>query len=151
MDNPTSAGGPDALQDVTSIASQSVTDVPADSSVSQPTNAFLQNSEQQAVAYGFLSATSLAFGVAALAAPQVLLSVVFGGRASLLDTAFTRIAGATMAISAAAEYSIRVSWIQASRETGERHASGRIKHVYMAIYKMSVSAAPVSGMLHCSC
>jgi hypothetical protein len=70
---------------------------------------FLQSKDQQAAAYGFLSATSLGFGVAALAAPELLLSVAVGtGDASALDVAFTRIAGATMAISAAAEYSLRV-------------------------------------------
>lgn len=69
----------------------------------------LLSKEQQAAAFGFLSGTSLAFGAAALAVPELLLSVAVGGDASTLDIAFTRIAGATMAISAAAEYSIRVS------------------------------------------
>lgn len=69
---------------------------------------FLASKDQQAAAYGFLSATSLGFGAAALAVPELLLSVAIGGDATALDVAFTRIAGATMAISAAAEYSLRV-------------------------------------------
>lgn len=69
---------------------------------------FLSSPEQQSASYLFLTATSLAFGVAALAAPQLLLSLALGVDATSLDAAFTRIAGATMAISAAVEYSLQV-------------------------------------------
>lgn len=85
---------------------------PASPAFTSSPGGFLSTPDQQAAAYGFLSATSLAFGAVALAAPELLLSVaVGGGDASTLDVAFTRIAGATMAISAAAEYSIRVSGV----------------------------------------
>jgi hypothetical protein len=80
------------------------------SSSNSSTAGFLSSKDQQAAAFGFLSATSLAFGVSALAAPELLLSVAVGGDATALDVAFTRIAGATMFISAAAEYSLRVRW-----------------------------------------
>ncbi|KAF6265767.1 hypothetical protein COO60DRAFT_1633231 [Scenedesmus sp. NREL 46B-D3] len=68
---------------------------------------FLSSPEQQSASYLFLTGTSLAFGVAALAAPQLLLSLALGVDATSLDAAFTRIAGATMAISAAVEYSLQ--------------------------------------------
>eukprot|EP00775_Hariotina_reticulata_P000890 gene890-1213_t len=51
--------------------------------------------------------TSALFGAVALTAPELLLSVALGVPATPLDAAFTRIAGATMAISAAAEYSLQ--------------------------------------------
>jgi hypothetical protein len=69
---------------------------------------FLSSPEQQSAAYLFLTGTSLAFAVAALAAPQLLLLLALGVDATSLDVAFTRIAGATMAISAAVEYSLQV-------------------------------------------
>lgn len=68
----------------------------------------LSSPQQQSAAYIFLTGTSVAFGVAALAAPQLLLTLALGVDATPLDVAFTRIAGATMAISAAVEYSLQV-------------------------------------------
>lgn len=76
--------------------------------VSMSTGGFLASPDQQAAGYGVLSATSLAFGAVAVLVPELLLSVAVGGDASTLEVAFTRIAGATMAISAATEYSLRV-------------------------------------------
>jgi hypothetical protein len=49
----------------------------------------------------------VALGVAALAAPSLLLSGVLGVEATPLDVCFLRIAGATMAISAAVELSLK--------------------------------------------
>eukprot|EP00879_Flechtneria_rotunda_P005419 GHRR01005712.1.p1 GENE.GHRR01005712.1~~GHRR01005712.1.p1 ORF type:complete len:394 (+),score=124.42 GHRR01005712.1:253-1434(+) len=61
----------------------------------------------QAAAFMFLSVISAIFGAAALAAPQQLLLTALGTSGTPLEVAFTRIAGATMAISAAAEYSLQ--------------------------------------------
>jgi hypothetical protein len=49
------------------------------------------------------------FGIVAIAAPELLIKFAVGVDATPLDVAFTRIAGSTMAISAAAEYSLQVS------------------------------------------
>lgn len=95
----------------TSISEQSQDAPPVSDSSNSDTarGGFLSDPQQQAAAFGFLSATSLAFGAAALTVPELLLSVAIGGGgASALEVSFTRIAGATMAISAAAEYSLRV-------------------------------------------
>jgi hypothetical protein len=82
----------------------------AEQTTTSSSPAYTFGKEQQAAAYGFLSVTSLAFGAVAFLVPELLLSTaVGGGPATALDVAFTRIAGATMAISAAAEYSVRVS------------------------------------------
>lgn len=69
--------------------------------------AALSTPEQQAAAFTALAATSVALGVAALAVPQQLLSAVLAvDAAAPLEVAFLRIAGATMAISAAVEVSL---------------------------------------------
>jgi hypothetical protein len=68
----------------------------------------LSNPEHQSTAFLLLAVTSALFGVAAFSAPELLLSAALGAPATPLDAAFTRIAGATMAISAAAEYSLKV-------------------------------------------
>lgn len=65
--------------------------------------------QQQSAGFLALTAASLAFGIAALAAPELLLSAAVDGDHGVLDVAFTRVAGATMFISAAAEYSLQVS------------------------------------------
>lgn len=69
---------------------------------------FLTAAQQQATAYTALTATSLGFGAIAIAVPQLLLSLVTADAATPVNLVFTRIAGVTMAISAAAEYSLKV-------------------------------------------
>lgn len=103
-----------AAQDQTKTDSPPEVPTPANPTAEQTATssspAYTFGKEQQAAAYGFLSVTSLAFGAVAFLVPELLLSTaVGGGPATALDVAFTRIAGATMAISAAAEYSVRVS------------------------------------------
>lgn len=67
---------------------------------------FLTTAEGQEKAYSYLTITSAMFGTVAVALPSVLLSLVFGSGYSQLDVVFTRIAGVTMMISVAVEYSL---------------------------------------------
>jgi hypothetical protein len=112
--------GPTTLTEQASPSSSSSSSNSSSSQV-QPALAggFLSSPEQQSAAYLFLTGTSVAFGVAALAAPQLLLTLALGVEATPLDVTFTRIAGATMAISAAVEYSLQVG---ASSSAWWRHA-----------------------------
>jgi hypothetical protein len=55
-----------------------------------------------------LATSSCLFGAAAILFPEQLLQVAAGVSATPLDIAFVRIAGSTMAISAAAEFSLQV-------------------------------------------
>ncbi|WIA31838.1 hypothetical protein OEZ86_002705 [Tetradesmus obliquus] len=100
--NPKSNSSSTATKQDTSSSSSSSSQV-------QPglAGGLLSSPQQQSAAYNFLTGTSVAFGVAALAAPQLLLTLALGVDATPLDVAFTRIAGATMAISAAVEYSLQ--------------------------------------------
>jgi len=59
-------------------------------------------------AFQALTATSVVFGAAALLLPDTLVQLITGGAATPLDLSFTRIAGGTMAISAAVEWSLAV-------------------------------------------
>jgi hypothetical protein len=92
----------------------------------------LSSPEQQSAAYLFLTGTSVAFGVAALAAPQLLLTLALAVEATPLDVAFTRIAGATMAISAAVEYSLQVClrYLAASSTSSSTWCDGNSSCVY---------------------
>jgi hypothetical protein len=101
---------PEGSSPTTATEQPSPSSSSSSSSKAQPALAggFLSSPEQQSAAYLFLTGTSVAFGVAALAAPQLLLTLALGVKATPLDVAFTRIAGATMAISAAVEYSLQV-------------------------------------------
>lgn len=79
------------------------------STVPPASTGFLSSSESQSAAYAFLTATSVGFALLGLAAPQLLLQFAAGVPGTQLEITFTQIAGATMAISAAAEYSLMVS------------------------------------------
>jgi hypothetical protein len=59
-------------------------------------------------AFRALAGVSLGFGAAALLAPGALVGLATGAAATPLDCVFARIAGGTMAISAAAEWSLAV-------------------------------------------
>lgn len=61
------------------------------------------------LAYSGFVAASLGFAAAALAAPELLVAFASGHAASGLEVDFTRIAGGTMLLSAAVEYSLKVS------------------------------------------
>lgn len=70
----------------------------------------LSKKSNQSACYAFLASTSAAFAVAALAAPGPLLAFALpGATIGPLDETFLEIAGATMAVSAAVEYSIKVT------------------------------------------
>jgi hypothetical protein len=97
-----------ATEQTSSSSSNSSSSASSSQALSALAGGFLSSPQQQSAAYLFLTGTSVAFGVAALAAPQLLLTLALGVDATPLDVAFTRIAGATMAISAAVEYSLQV-------------------------------------------
>lgn len=87
-----------------------------DSDPNSGTVGLLTSKASQSKAYSAFVAASLGFGVAALAAPGILVQVACGFTASELELVFTRIAGATMLISVAVEYSLKVrGWLGCMR------------------------------------
>jgi hypothetical protein len=68
----------------------------------------LLSKDLQTNGYFALASSSCLFGAAAILFPEQLLQVAAGVSATPLDIAFARIAGSTMAISAAAEFSLQV-------------------------------------------
>ena len=69
----------------------------------------LASRQQRVAAFSLFSASSAGLGVLALAAPDLLLSLVLpGATVSALDVSLLRIAGGTMAISCLVEYCLKV-------------------------------------------
>ena len=69
----------------------------------------LASKQQRIAAFSLFSASSAGLGVLALAAPDLLLSLVLpGATVSALDVSLLRIAGGTMAISCLVEYCLKV-------------------------------------------
>jgi hypothetical protein len=79
-------------------------------------------------AFRALTATSVVFGAAALLAPAPLVELVTGAGALPVDVVFTRIAGGTMAISAAVEWSlaVRADWFFVGEGWGVK-GRGRVR------------------------
>eukprot|EP00955_Chlamydomonas_euryale_P110160 365983-Chlamydomonas_euryale.AAC.23 len=111
----------------------------------------LESQQLRSAAFGAFTAASAALGIAALVAPGLLLSVALPGvQASSLHEPFVRIAGATMAASAAVEYGIKVSNKQQSTKpvtlVPAKHGAFQPHHANQHVLRSGCQRGPVQTL-----